>query len=501
MMDEKKLAIAKAYIDKHPGAFSREPKETHSIFNDYSEAEMKVLKEYQESKTPDIYKFARESKYSNLGEDLKGSARHKWHLCNSFDEANALGEGEKFATKAHLLKDIDWEKEIDEKGFKGYLKKLAFDSFPAKPNINPSYNTLDDNEFVAKCNATAGELKEESRQSYVKAINLLKDANMDNLYPLYSFLDREIDSLRKKDKFNALANQYCDINKKIRKNLFLASLLSNQSNEELKELLKPKSKEKKNTYDKIEEVQLEMKERIGREHEYNTFVEQSAFLIDKVGLKGVQWGQYITDNERREHTKNLTDSIIDLSDVLGVEPSKLSFGKELGISIGSRGKGQGQATYSTGDKIINITKEGYGTLSHEYFHAMDNLIAKKIKTPVFKKGRANNEGQWLTNGKGDLAPQIEKLDTAMQPFIDRMANDFKEKQVSSKDFDYYVNNRQELFARVGERFVQRKLEKAGKVNRYLSGMHTDNFVYPSDKELDEIEPHFEALIKEIQKKI
>lgn len=262
--------------------------------------------------------------------------------------------------------------------------------------------------------------------------------------------------------------------------------------------------------DVVESVYETTNSRIGKEIPHKTYEEQTSFLTKEVGIRGLQWGQYISDKERPTHAKALCEAMTDLSEATGIPVGKLSLGGNLGISIGARGAGKASAHYEPSSKVINITREGSGALAHEYIHALDNYIAEKINGKTFKKGRSTQGGQFITNTwintSREETPLTELNDRArafqktLEPFRNRMSLKLNGMTIGRGKFDYYVNDQQELFARVGERIIQKKLEAKGLKNTYLSGSTGDN-VYPTDEELKQIEPAFDRLMESIKKNL
>jgi len=145
------------------------------------------------------------------------------------------------------------------------------------------------------------------------------------------------------------------------------------------EILKPKTvgekKENKSTLPKINTgVPLDYIKRIG-----GYKIEESDIipnvLIDKYGFKSVQFGNYVKDNEAKEHIKHFMSAMIDISDILNINFEKFNKLGGLSIAFGARGSGGAAAHYESGHKIINITKKnGDGAIAHEYGHYIDNLL-------------------------------------------------------------------------------------------------------------------------------
>ena len=120
-------------------------------------------------------------------------------------------------------------------------------------------------------------------------------------------------------------------------------------------------------------------ERVGGEPVNIVSTEQ---FKDKFGLRAVQSGNWVLkDKESIEfHVQRAAEAFVDMADVTGISVEQLGFGGRLGLSFGARGKGGALAHYEPVQRVINITKmKGGGSLGHEYFHALDNVILDLIQ--------------------------------------------------------------------------------------------------------------------------
>lgn len=109
--------------------------------------------------------------------------------------------------------------------------------------------------------------------------------------------------------------------------------------------------------------------------EDHTFTDEG--FLDAFALRGVEYGNWMTQDDRREHTQAAGEAFLDLSAVLGVEPGDVSLNGRLALAFGARGRGgRAAAHYEREKKAINLTKySGGGTLAHEWAHALDNILA------------------------------------------------------------------------------------------------------------------------------
>lgn len=106
-------------------------------------------------------------------------------------------------------------------------------------------------------------------------------------------------------------------------------------------------------------------------------INSSKELEQLFGFRGIQSGNWVLkDKSSAEfHMQATAEAMTDMSDVLGIDAKYLGLNGNLALAFGARGKGGALAHYEPSTKVINITKmKGGGSLGHEYFHALDNLI-------------------------------------------------------------------------------------------------------------------------------
>lgn len=106
-----------------------------------------------------------------------------------------------------------------------------------------------------------------------------------------------------------------------------------------------------------------------------TFTDEG--FLEAFSLRGVEYGNWMSQDDRREHTQAAGEAFLDLSAVLGVEPGDVSLNGRLALAFGARGRGgRAAAHYERDKKAINLTKyAGGGSLAHEWAHALDNILA------------------------------------------------------------------------------------------------------------------------------
>lgn len=95
-------------------------------------------------------------------------------------------------------------------------------------------------------------------------------------------------------------------------------------------------------------------------------------------FKGVVFGNAVTQKERQDNLNYGFDGIKDLAIALDIADSDVSFGGRLNISFGARGRGHADGHYECLYEVINMTRiRGAGTFAKLWFHALDDILAKK----------------------------------------------------------------------------------------------------------------------------
>ena len=98
------------------------------------------------------------------------------------------------------------------------------------------------------------------------------------------------------------------------------------------------------------------------------------------GFRGVQFGNWENQIERQSVMNAAYEGLLDLAEIMGVNPKIISLNGELGLAFGARGQGLSGAVahYEPGYTVINLTKmKGAGSLAHEWMHALDHYLMIK----------------------------------------------------------------------------------------------------------------------------
>ena len=111
-------------------------------------------------------------------------------------------------------------------------------------------------------------------------------------------------------------------------------------------------------------------------------------LKSAFNLRDAQYGNYVCRdlNSAKAHTEWCAAGLSDLADLIGVDRTRVGLNGRLAMAFGARGNGAvgwrtsaPAATYEPTERVINLTKmAGGGTLSHEWFHSLDNILHEAL---------------------------------------------------------------------------------------------------------------------------
>lgn len=163
-------------------------------------------------------------------------------------------------------------------------------------------------------------------------------------------------------------------------------------------------------------------------------------LKDSFGFRDIQSGEWVLKDKAsaKFHVENAAAAMMDLSDIVGIDEKSLAFGGRLALALGARGRSGAMAHYEPVQRVINITKmRGGGSLGHEWFHAIDNILGE-----VLNVDGATGANKFLTDnssslGDGPLNSAFSELREVMKKGDVKAPETFK---ITQKDIDTAVLN-------------------------------------------------------------
>lgn len=145
----------------------------------------------------------------------------------------------------------------------------------------------------------------------------------------------------------------------------------------------------------------------------------TADLKKQFNLREVQSGNWVLRDvaAAKFHTEQTAGALSDLADVIGAPDGEVSLNGRIALAFGARGTGNAggssaRAHYEAVHRVINLTKmSGGGTLAHEWFHALDNLVGEMEAARPGKASDFATETDGLPDG--ELKSAFKFLNTAM----------------------------------------------------------------------------------------
>jgi hypothetical protein len=127
----------------------------------------------------------------------------------------------------------------------------------------------------------------------------------------------------------------------------------------------------------------------------------------ELGFRGVEFGNWVADDERQHVVDLAYDGLLDLASVLCIAPEALPLGGTLALAFGARGVGRFAAHYEPARTVINMTKlSGAGSLAHEFGHALDHYLGE-VSTASPYSGAPKSVSGWKKQAR--YTPDAHRL--------------------------------------------------------------------------------------------
>ena len=248
--------------------------------------------------------------------------------------------------------------------------------------------------------------------------------------------------------------------------------------------------------------------RVGKEwHAEDVTPEQFAAAIP---FKGVEFGNWLNQDERAALLNSAFDGFHDLADLLGIAPAAVSLGGMLNFSFATRGHAGSAAHFDSCYNTINLNKRnGAGCMAHEWLHACDHFAAV-----LAGRGSCTSWGEAFatecnkeSNHPADIAARELVATIRKMDYYTRTKNYQLISGKSQGGADYYTQPC-ELAARGFEGVVLYLLNCAGGCSDFLvnlqswrdferddAGHRRDCYPYPSDAEAAALVPYYVAFFR------
>lgn len=232
------------------------------------------------------------------------------------------------------------------------------------------------------------------------------------------------EALKEKPYFVAIDNSIIFASKTKEEAELFVDFFVNNTLGKIEEKEQETKQEKSNRKTSLVPKQLEDIKRIGQPVR-NKEIEGQDF-IDTFKIKGGEFGNWLNEKDRQANMNFAYESFKDLAKALNIEDEDISINGRLNIAFGARGSGSALAHYEPLREVINLTKmKGAGSLSHEYFHSIDDIVAKMI-----------GKKDYLTENCGAMSA-IDSLVDAMKY---KVASEDEIKAMHQENYDKAVKN-------------------------------------------------------------
>ena len=102
-------------------------------------------------------------------------------------------------------------------------------------------------------------------------------------------------------------------------------------------------------------------------------------IVKIFGFRSVEIGRWVTSQEQQLAANLFFDALSDLMDILQVPEQVISLNSTLSLSFGKGVQKHSCAHYNSAKRQLALAKNaGGGALAHEWFHAFDHYICRKM---------------------------------------------------------------------------------------------------------------------------
>lgn len=234
--------------------------------------------------------------------------------------------------------------------------------------------------------------------------------------------------------------------------------------------------------------------------------------IKYFGLRGLQFGNAMSNSERQRWLNNVGLALLDLGRIIGLSKSEMSVLSIGGAAFayGARGRPGAAAHFEPGQRVINLTRHaGPSSIAHEWGHLLDHGFSR------FSAIKQRGGGEYISKLAAELGnylfevfPNAGPLERCLVKLMNdiessnfyKSAKRIQEQKGAKKG---YWTAPEELFARAFESYIEDKLAESGVVNEWLvcgtkyvslPPEHIDKNPYPEGKDRESFFNHFEQMM-------
>lgn len=195
------------------------------------------------------------------------------------------------------------------------------------------------------------------------------------------------------------------------------------------------------------QFQLQVADSIERKGGREVTAGSTEALKAQFGLRDVQSGNWVLKDpaSAQWHVQRAAEAFTDLADLIGADPKRIAMNGRLALAFGARGTGNAgfggaaRAHYEPVERVVNITKmQGGGTLAHEWFHALDNLIGAAHGGPPMSDAFATENDAVLAALPREVADAFRDLRGAMLDGVHRATRTIPITQADRRTAERYL---------------------------------------------------------------
>jgi hypothetical protein len=236
-------------------------------------------------------------------------------------------------------------------------------------------------------------------------------------------------------------------------------------------------------------------------------------LIQGYGFRGVEFGNWLTEEDRFVYLVALYFAIYDMNKILGFGKN-MGMDKMISIGFGSRGVPKSLAHFNSATNFININRYdrthnaikpiqfvrsgGISSFAHEYGHALDYILGGYVERnrELFSLTLGNSvRTQWLY--KSFNTPMRRLTNELLHAYIweDEQEKKFTRSYENIHGERPYYRQHNEIFARLFEKYLWHKLQQRHIKNLGLTKGKYDLHVYVTDRDMKKLIPIMDKLVR------
>lgn len=200
-------------------------------------------------------------------------------------------------------------------------------------------------------------------------------------------------------------------------------------------------------------------------------------LMETFGFRGVNFGNWTKQSERQEFLNLTYDSLLDMTEILGIPPKAIGLEGKLGLAFGAQGRAGAAGHFMPEFNEINLTrKDGAGSLAHEWWHALDYYFGDQSLGKDYS-GHAVLELDKQGNLRSETYEAIRNLyqQISTADMSDKEVEDRYEAQVRRTQF--MINNRA---SEIKNKFARAK--NSEQINKFIDDMVAQGKNYDATKD-------------------